>query len=126
MSHPRKRILVIDDEPEIAELIQSALEHDSGDYEVITANSGNEGLQMTKNEHPDLVILDVMLPSTGGYEVCAKLKCDSSYPKVPVIMLTARGGDLDKKMGLDCGADMYLTKPFDRRKLLNGVHRLLA
>ena len=126
MSTMTKRILIIDDEPEITGLIQTALEHDSETYQVITANTGDEGLEKSKKEHPDLVILDVMLPSTGGYEICSKLKYDSAYPKIPVIMLTARGGDLDKKMGMDCGADMYLTKPFDRKKLLSSVHQLLA
>ena len=107
------RILVIEDERKIARFLQLELEHEG--YEVHTAGDGRTGLDLAKSWEPDLLILDLMLPELSGIEVCRRLRHDSD---VPIIMLTAKDDVSDKVMGLDMGADDYMTKPFAIEELL--------
>src|ERR671911_1307480 len=117
-------ILLVDDEDSVQKLLAYPLERDG--YTVIPAQDGEEALARFQNEQVDLVVLDVMLPRLDGLEVCRRLRAQSS---VPIIMLTARGDELDKVLGLELGADDYITKPFSLRELLariRAVGRRLA
>jgi DNA-binding response OmpR family regulator len=114
------KILVVDDEPSIVKSIQYSLEKEG--YVVVTANDGLQALEVARREKPNLVVLDVMLPSLDGYEVCRQLR--QELP-IPVIMLTAKGEEIDKVVGLEIGADEYVTKPFSLRELLARVKALL-
>ncbi|MCC6628308.1 MAG: response regulator transcription factor [Chloroflexi bacterium] len=113
-------ILVVDDESHILELARLYLEKEG--YAVETASNGPAGLQKAEAGHPALVVLDVMLPGVDGFEVCRRLRRQSD---VPIIMLTARGDDVDKIVGLEIGADDYLTKPFNPRELVARVKAVL-
>lgn len=119
----KKKILVVEDEYDMRTLLTLQLE--TSGYEVFVAADGQEGLDEVKNIQPDLVILDLMLPRIGGYEVCAFLKSDERYNQIPVLMLTARAADVDRYMGLQCGADEYMFKPFEGDILLEKVGQLL-
>ena len=116
------RILVVDDEESIRELLKYNLEKNG--YEVWVATDGLEGIQLAKNE-PDLVLLDVMLPEMDGFEVCREMKSHAVLSKIPVIMLTARDEEIDKVLGLELGADDYMTKPFSTRELLARIKAVL-
>ena len=116
----KERILVVDDEPSILELVRFALERDG--FEVVTAGDGEVALREFRNRPADLVILDLMLPGKDGFEVFRELRKES---QVPVIMLTARGGEADKVLGLEIGADDYMTKPFSPRELVARVKAVL-
>src|SRR5437588_9376355 len=94
-------------------------------YEVTTMADGTSALQATQRETPDLVILDLMLPGMDGLEVCRQLRRESSTATTPIVMLTAKGDEIDKVVGLEVGADDYITKPFGRRELLARVRALL-
>lgn len=110
-----KKILVIDDEKNIRDLIKFNLEAE--DYEVITAANGKEGLNLVDNSI-DLIVLDLMLPEIDGLSVCKKIRNDENYRAIPIIMLTAKSEEIDKILGLEIGADDYMTKPFSPRELL--------
>ncbi|BCV20132.1 response regulator [Moorella sp. Hama-1] len=110
------RILIVDDEVAIQELLRYNLEE--AGFEVIGAADGKTALTMVKREHPDLVILDLMLPGMEGLEVCRRLKADRGTAAIPVIILSARDNEVDKVLGLEIGADDYVTKPFSPRELL--------
>jgi len=114
------RLLVIDDEANLRHTLSYALRQEG--YEVLTAAEGDEGLALFRQAGPDLVILDVMLPGQDGFEVCRRLRRESD---VPVLMLTARDTELDKIVGLEIGADDYLSKPFSMRELIARVRALL-
>ncbi|WP_069650175.1 response regulator transcription factor [Caloranaerobacter ferrireducens] len=118
-----KRILVVDDEEHIIELIRFNLE--TNGYYVIAANDGNEALKKVKEEKPDLVILDLMLPSIDGIEICKILRKDKETEKLPIIMLTAKSEEIDMILGLEIGADDYITKPFSVRELLARIKAVL-
>lgn len=118
-----EKILVVDDEENILELIKFNLEN-SG-YKVITATNGMEALKLVKSEIPKLVLLDLMLPGMDGYDVCKEIRKDSSTSAIPIIMITAKGEELDKILGLELGADDYITKPFSIRELLARVKAVL-
>jgi two-component system KDP operon response regulator KdpE len=105
-------ILVVDDEPPIVRLVKAKLRVDG--YEVITASDGKEALRVLQQESPDLVVLDVMMPDMDGFETLRRIRQNST---VPVVMLTARGSDMDKLKGLQSGADDYITKPFNPDEL---------
>ena len=111
----KKKILIVDDEADILELIKYNLELEN--YEVEIALSGEECLDKIKVFLPDLIVLDLMLPGISGLEVCKKLKSDSLSSKIPVIMLTAKTGESDIVLGLELGADDYITKPFSPKVL---------
>jgi two-component system alkaline phosphatase synthesis response regulator PhoP len=121
-----KKILVIDDEPKIVELCCDYLK--STGFEVISASDGPRGLAAARSEHPDLIILDLMLPGMDGLDVCRELRhmeIVHGESSVPIIMLTARVDESDKLIGLELGADDYLTKPFSPRELVARVRTVL-
>ena len=106
----KRKILVIDDEVYIVELLAISMKNYG--YECIPAYSGEEGLALAKSEQPDLILLDIMLSDMDGMETCRQLKADPAVSQIPVIMLSARCDEADKLMGLETGADDYVTKPF--------------
>ncbi len=118
-----KKILLVDDEPDIISMLKLRLE--ASGYDVITAADGNIAYDKAKSELPDLVILDLMLPGMDGYQVCRLLKFNEKYRHIPIIMLTAKSQKDDKDWGQKVGADFYLTKPFDAAELLNKIKELL-
>jgi len=119
-----KRILIIEDNPSFSRAINHIVEKEG--YEVSTASNGMTGLRMAKDNPPDLLILDVMLPGLDGFEICSQLRADESTEKLPIIMLSAKGQEADKTTGLSVGANEYLTKPIDRALLLEKIASLLA
>ena len=116
-------ILAVDDEVHILELISFNLK--AAGYHVVTALTGEEALKRCEVERPSLVLLDIMLPGIDGLEVCRRLKGDRMTSNIPIIMLTARGDEVDKILGLELGADDYITKPFSVRELAARVKSLL-
>jgi DNA-binding response OmpR family regulator len=94
-------------------------------YQVVSASNGQEGLDKARSERPDLILLDVMMPIMDGYQVCRMLKYDDEFKNIPIIMLTARGQEKDKKTGIDVGADDYCTKPFNSTDLMSRVQKFL-
>jgi DNA-binding response OmpR family regulator len=117
----RAKILVVEDEPNMVVGLRDNFEFEG--YEVITAGDGVEGLKRALEESPDLVVLDVMMPRMSGLEVCKQLRAKRA--SLPIIMLTARGQEVDKVVGLELGADDYVTKPFSIRELLARVKAVL-
>jgi DNA-binding response OmpR family regulator len=115
------KILIVEDEPNMVAGLRDNFEFEG--YEVITAPDGLSGLNRALHESPDLIILDVMMPRMSGLDVCKQLKAKKSA--VPIIMLTARGQEIDKVVGLELGADDYVTKPFSIRELLARVNAVL-
>jgi DNA-binding response OmpR family regulator len=115
------KILVVEDEPNMVAGLRDNFEFEG--YEVITARDGIEGLERALAESPDLVVLDVMMPHMSGLEVCRQLRAKRAA--IPIIMLTARGQEVDKVVGLELGADDYVTKPFSIRELLARVRAIL-
>ena len=120
---PSDTILAVDDEVHILELISFNLK--AAGYHVVTALTGEEALKRCEVERPSLVLLDIMLPGIDGLEVCRRLKGDRMTSNIPIIMLTARGDEVDKILGLELGADDYITKPFSVRELGARVKSLL-
>ena len=120
---PSYTILAVDDEVHILELISFNLK--AAGYHVVTALTGEEALKRCEVEKPSLVLLDIMLPGIDGLEVCRRLKGDRTTSNIPIIMLTARGDEVDKILGLELGADDYITKPFSVRELAARVKSLL-
>jgi DNA-binding response OmpR family regulator len=115
-----KRVLVVDDDVKTVELVKLYLDRDG--YRVLTAHDGVEALRLAQEEHPDLIVLDLMLPGIDGLEICHTLRQESD---VPIIMLTAKTTDQDKLTGLELGADDYVTKPFSPRELAARVRAVL-
>jgi DNA-binding response OmpR family regulator len=115
------RILVIEDDPAILRGLADSLQRES--HEVLTAADGEAGYSMIGQKHPDLMILDLMLPKMSGYELCRRVRAEGLT--TPILMLTARGEEGDRVLGLDLGADDYVTKPFSLRELLARVRALL-
>ena len=120
----KKRILVVDDEHELVEALQIRL--GTAGHDVLAAYDGQEGLAKAQKEKPDLIILDLMLPKIDGYKICRMLKFDEKYKQIPIIMLTARAQESDKKTGYETGADAYFTKPFQHIVMLAKIKELLA
>ncbi len=119
----RQRILVVDDEPDIVELVAFNLRAEG--YEVITAATGVEALEIARTIVPDLIVLDLMLPELDGMAVCEILRKLPATAPIPIIMLTAWSSDLSRCIGLGLGAKEYMTKPFSPRELVNRVQRTL-
>src|SRR3954463_8920393 len=117
------KILVVDDEPDAVELIKFNLK--AAGYEVLTAADGDEALKKARALLPNLIILDLMLPEVDGLEVCKILRRDQRVSAIPIIMLTAKAAEIDRVLGLELGADDYVTKPFSPRELVLRVKRLL-
>ena len=113
----KKKILIVDDEPSIQDLLVFNLEKEG--YKTITASDGEEGISLALSQNPDLILLDVMLPKADGLTVCKKIR--QTMSKVPIIMLSAKGEEIDKILGLEIGADDYMTKPFSIRELIARV-----
>ena len=120
----KPRILVVDDEPEAVELVEFNLKQ--AGYAVITAADGAEALKKARGQTPDLIVLDVMLPEMDGFEICKTLRLDPATAKIPILMLTAKAAEIDRVLGLELGADDYLTKPFSPRELLLRIKKILA
>lgn len=118
-----EKILVVDDEEHIVELISYNLVGNG--YKVITANNGVEAIKIAKEEKPNLILLDLMIPGKDGYDVCKEIRSDNEIRNTPIIMLTAKSEELDKILGLELGADDYMTKPFSVRELLARVKAVL-
>jgi DNA-binding response OmpR family regulator len=116
----RQKILVVDDEERITNIVRAYLERDG--YQVLEARDGQEALEVARRESPDLVVLDLMLPKVSGWDVCRQLRQE---PSVPVVMLTARDDVTDKVVGLELGADDYVTKPFHPKELMARIHAVL-
>jgi len=117
----KTRILIVEDEPAMVQSLRDNFEYEG--YEVISAGDGLAGLERALSDNPDLVVLDVMMPRMSGLDVCKQLK--SKRPGIPIIMLTARGQEIDKVVGLELGADDYVTKPFSIRELMARVKAVL-
>jgi DNA-binding response OmpR family regulator len=122
-----KKILIVDDEVHIKMLLEQTLEELEDEFEVdlYTASDGEEGLEFIRSKRPDLVFLDIMMPKMNGYEVCRIIKDDPSLTDVKIILLTAKGQEVDRKQGLELGAMMYMTKPFDPDEILRVSKELL-
>jgi two-component system alkaline phosphatase synthesis response regulator PhoP len=117
------RILVVDDDPEIVRLVKAYLEKAS--FRVLTANNGGTALHILRRESPDLLVLDLMLPDRDGRDITRIIRSDDTLSHIPIIMLTARVEDSDKIIGLEIGADDYITKPFNPREVVARVQALL-
>ncbi|MDD2736172.1 MAG: response regulator [Desulfuromonadaceae bacterium] len=119
----KKIILAVDDEPNILMSIEFILDMEG--YEVHTARDGDDALDVAERVHPDLILLDISMPRKDGYEVCRILRKRENMAGTKVIMLTAKGQTLEKKKGLEVGADEYVTKPFSAAELLNAIRTCL-
>jgi len=121
------KILIVDDEPHIRLLLEQTLEEleDEG-VELFLAEDGEEGLRVIRQEKPDLVFLDVMMPKMNGYDVCQAVKNELGLKDVFVVLLTAKGQEVDKVKGKDVGADLYMTKPFDPDEIIGRAREVLA
>jgi two-component system, OmpR family, alkaline phosphatase synthesis response regulator PhoP len=117
------KILVVDDEVYIVHILDFSLGMEG--YEVVTALNGEEALAKAAEHKPDLVVLDIMMPKMDGYETCRRLKGDDATRNIPVILLSAKGRNVDQKMGFEVGADDYITKPFSPRKLVERINAIL-
>lgn len=121
-----KRILVVDDEENIRRLLMLTLEDlEDQNVEILQGKDGEEALELIKENHIDLVYLDVMMPKKDGYEVCEIIRKDKLKDKIYIVLLTAKGQEFDKKKGIEVGANLYLTKPFDPEFLLNKTCEIL-
>ena len=119
-----KTILIADDEPNIVLSLEFLLEQ--GGYRVQVAHNGREALEAMEREIPDLVLLDVMLPLVSGYDVCQRIRQNPAWAQVRIVMLTARGREVEVAKGLAVGADAYVTKPFSTRELLDKIREQLG
>jgi two-component system alkaline phosphatase synthesis response regulator PhoP len=118
------KILVVDDEINITQILQFSIGAEG--YEVITAQNGEEAIDKARREQPDLIILDIMMPRIDGYEACRILKANPLTKNIPVVLLTAKGRDIDKRLGREVGAIDYIVKPFSPNKLIDRIHKLLS
>ena len=118
------KVLVVDDEIYIVHILDFSLGMEG--YEVLTALDGEQALEKAKAEHPDLIVLDIMMPKLDGYETCKHLKADPETRNIPVILLSAKGRNIDQKVGFEVGADDYITKPFSPRKLVERINTILG
>ncbi|MBI5880754.1 response regulator [archaeon] len=123
MAKKKKSILIIEDEVNIANAQRLIL---GTDYDVSVANDGESGLEMIKKLRPDLIVLDLMLPNRGGYDVCFTVRQDKSLNSTKILMVTALTQSIDKTKGVMVGTDAYLTKPFEPEQLLTAVRKLLS
>lgn len=124
MSEGKKfKVLIIEDEPDIMELVQVTLSGDN--YHLLEARDGEIGLELGTTQHPDLILLDIMLPKIDGYEICRRLKADKKTCQIPVLMLTAFGQKREIEEGYKVKADDYIVKPFEPLKLRQRVKKFL-
>jgi len=118
-----KKILVIEDDPSTLRLIKYTLQQEG--YQVLIAPNGLEGLRKAKNEEPDLIILDVLLPGIDGYEICHRLRAEPQTAQLPILMVSGKAREIDKATGLKMGADDYIIKPWHRPELLTKIAVML-
>ena len=118
-----KKILIVDDEPNIVIPLQFLMEQNG--YRTLVAQSGEEALESISKEKPDLVLLDIMLPGVDGFEVCEIVRLNPEWRKIRIIFLTAKGRDVDIAKGMVLGADEYITKPFSNQQIIDAVTKLL-
>ena len=116
-------ILIADDDPQVVELVQAYLEREG--FAVVVAADGESALERVARERPDLVVLDIMLPKLDGWAVCRRLREDPATRTIPIVMLTSRGEEMDRVLGLELGADDYVTKPFSPRELVARIKAVL-
>ncbi|MGD0918523.1 MAG: response regulator [Thermodesulfobacteriota bacterium] len=114
-----KKILIVDDEVDLVETVRFPLEMEG--FNVLVSYNGEDALSQARKERPDLILLDLMLPKLDGYKVCRLLKFDERYKNIPILMLTAKTQEKDKALGMETGANEYITKPFDLDKLVEKV-----
>ena len=119
----RPRVLIVEDEPSILLSLEFLLRREG--YETTTAADGEEGLALVRQVRPDAVLLDIMLPRRNGYEVCQAIKADPELRAIPVIMVSAKGQEVEVQMGLELGAAAYVTKPFGNAEILEAVRAVL-
>ena len=121
-----QKLLIVDDEAHIRMLIEQTLEElEDQDVKFFTAENGEEALEIIQSENPQLVFLDVMMPKMNGMEVCRRVKKELGLNNVFIVLLTAKGQELDRQKGLEVGADLYMTKPFDPEVILNKAREVL-
>jgi DNA-binding response OmpR family regulator len=118
-----KKILIVDDEVDLVETVRFPLEMEG--YRVLVSYNGEDALNQARKENPDLILLDLMLPKLDGYKVCRLLKFDDRYKHIPILMLTAKTQEKDKALGVETGANEYITKPFEIDHLLKKVKAYL-
>jgi DNA-binding response OmpR family regulator len=118
-----KKILVVDDEVDLVETVRFPLEMEG--FDVLVSYNGEDALDQARKESPDLIILDLMLPKLDGYKVCRLLKFDERYKHIPILMLTAKTQEKDKTLGMETGANEYITKPFEMDYLMEKVKAYL-
>lgn len=119
-----KQVLIADDEPNIVAALEFLLQRNG--YEVHIARNGDEALAMLEQLKPDLLLLDVMMPSRSGYDVCQRVREREDWRHIKVVMLSAKGRDVEVNKGLSLGADLYITKPFSTRELVDRINDLLG
>lgn len=124
MTSARHRVLLADDDPALRRLVGATL--GSNDFELLHAIDGEEALRVAAEKHPALVLLDVNMPRVDGFDVCRQLKRDPATTDIKIVMLTARGADVDRQRAREAGADDYFVKPFSPVQLLNRVYALLG
>ncbi len=118
------KVLVVDDEVYILHILDFSLGAEG--FDVITAADGEQALARARSERPDLIVMDIMMPRLDGYETCKRLKSDPGTKDIPVLLLTARGREEDRKRGMEAGANDYMTKPFSPNKLIGRVSEMLG
>jgi len=118
------KVLVVDDEVYILHILDFSLGAEG--FDVITAADGEQALARARSERPDLIVMDIMMPRLDGYETCRRLKSDPTTKQIPVLLLTARGREEDRRRGMEAGADDYMTKPFSPNKLIARVTEMLG
>ncbi|RMG91669.1 MAG: response regulator [Candidatus Dadabacteria bacterium] len=124
MAHKKVKVLAVDDEPNILLSLEYILEQEG--FDVYTARDGDEALELAEQVRPDVVLLDVAMPRKDGYEVCRLLRGNQDLSGTRVVMLTAKGQPLERKKGLEVGADVYVTKPFATDELIEKIRKVLA
>ncbi len=118
------KVLVVDDEVNITQILEFSIGAEG--FDVITAQNGEEAIEKARREQPDLIILDIMMPKIDGYEACRILKANPLTKNIPVVLLTAKGRDIDKRLGMEVGATDYFVKPFSPNRLVERINQLLS
>jgi len=120
---PKARVLVVDDEPDLVRILEFGLK--AAGYQVETASDGQEGLKKAREQKPDIILLDLMLPKLDGYKVCRLLKFDERYKHIPIMILSARTQEGDQNLAHEMGANRFLTKPYEFPEILQHIQALL-
>ncbi len=124
MGQMKRRVLLIDDDPALLKVVGKRLE--VAGYELLTAKDGEEGLTKAQLGAPDVIIVDLVLPKKSGFEICAALKKDSRFQRIPILVFTGKGQEMDERLCREIGADGYLSKPHDAKALIEQIEALLA